>query len=76
VRALQRAATTVRGEELREFHKAGTYDAGGLCANGTPAVMFGAGTAGDWPLGEDLVAIADVEDEARILAELILAELG
>jgi acetylornithine deacetylase/succinyl-diaminopimelate desuccinylase-like protein len=76
VRALQRAVAAVRGEEAPEFFKAGSYDAGGLCAAGTPAVMFGAGTSGDWPLGEDLVALADVEDEARILAELILAELA
>jgi acetylornithine deacetylase/succinyl-diaminopimelate desuccinylase-like protein len=76
VRALQRAVAAVRGEEAPEFHKAGTYDAGGLCAAGTPAVMFGAGTAGDWPLGEDVVPVADVEDEARILAELIHAQLS
>ena len=76
VRALQRAVAAVRGAEAPEFHKRGSFDAGGLCARGTPAVMFGAGGAGDWPLGEDLVAIADVEDEARILATLIRAELA
>lgn len=72
VRALQRAVATVRGREAREIHKRGCFDAGGMCARGIPAVMFGAGGEGDWPTGTDFVAVADVEAEARILARLIL----
>jgi len=37
--------------------------------------MFGCGGEGDWPAGDDFVAVSDVEDEARILATLILAKL-
>jgi acetylornithine deacetylase/succinyl-diaminopimelate desuccinylase-like protein len=76
VRALQRAVADSRGGEAREMHKRGCFDAGGMCARGIPAVMFGAGGQGDWPTGTDFVALADVEDEARILARLILDMLG
>jgi acetylornithine deacetylase/succinyl-diaminopimelate desuccinylase-like protein len=76
VRALQRAAVGARGAELREIHKQGCFDAGGMCARGIPAVMFGCGGQGDWPTGTDFVALADVEDEARILARLVLDVLA
>jgi acetylornithine deacetylase/succinyl-diaminopimelate desuccinylase-like protein len=76
VRALQRAVTAVRGRPADEVHKAGCFDAGGTCARGVPTVMFGAGGQGEWPNGTDFVAISDVEDEARILARLILDTLG
>jgi acetylornithine deacetylase len=76
VRALQRACASTWGREATEFHKRGSFDAGGLCARGIPAVMFGAGGEGDWPTGTDFVAISDVEDEARILARLILEQLA
>jgi acetylornithine deacetylase/succinyl-diaminopimelate desuccinylase-like protein len=76
VRALQRAVVSARGVAAREIHKRGCFDAGGMCARGIPAVMFGAGGEGDWPTGTDFVAIADVEDEARILARLVLDMLG
>jgi acetylornithine deacetylase/succinyl-diaminopimelate desuccinylase-like protein len=76
VQALQRAVAAVRGRPAEEIHKRGCFDAGGMCARGVPAVMFGCGGEGEWPTGTDLVALSDVEAEARILAALILAELG
>ena len=76
VRALQRAVAAVRGSEAPEIHKRGCFDAGGLCAAGIPAVMFGCGGQGEWPTGTDFVALSDIEDEARILARLILDMLG
>jgi acetylornithine deacetylase/succinyl-diaminopimelate desuccinylase-like protein len=76
VRALQRAVAGARGKEAREIHKRGCFDAGGMCAHGIPAVMFGAGGQGEWPTGTDFVAVSDVEDEARILARLILDTLS
>jgi acetylornithine deacetylase/succinyl-diaminopimelate desuccinylase-like protein len=76
VRALQRAAVDARGRELEEIYKRGCFDAGGMCARGIPAVMFGCGGQGDWPTGTDFVALADVQDEARILARLILDVLA
>jgi acetylornithine deacetylase/succinyl-diaminopimelate desuccinylase-like protein len=75
VRALQRAVAGARGQEAREIHKRGCFDAGGMCVRGIPAVMFGAGGQGEWPTGTDFVAVSDVEDEARILARLILDTL-
>lgn len=75
VRALQAAVAEVRGQEALETFAPGTFDAGGLCRRGIPAVMFGAGGEGDWPIGDDFVAFSDVEDEARILARLILGWL-
>jgi acetylornithine deacetylase/succinyl-diaminopimelate desuccinylase-like protein len=76
VRALQRACAGALGREAPEIHKRGCFDAGGMCAQGIPAVMFGAGGQGEWPTGTDFVAVADVVDEARILARLILEMLG
>lgn len=76
VRALQGAVAAVRGTEAVEEYAAGTFDAGGLCRHGIPAVMYGAGGGGDWPTGDDFVELADVEDEARILATLILDTLA
>lgn len=75
VRGLQAAAAAVRGEEAPEIYRRGTFDAGGLARAGVPVVMFGCGGDGDWPAGDDFVSVSDVEDEARILATLILAEL-
>jgi hypothetical protein len=37
--------------------------------------MYGA-TGGVWPTGADFVPISAVESEARVLARLILSELG
>jgi acetylornithine deacetylase/succinyl-diaminopimelate desuccinylase-like protein len=75
VRALQAAITTVRGQPAQELHRRGCFDAGGFCARGIPAVMWGCGGEGEWPLGTDFVALSDVEDEARILERLILDTL-
>ncbi len=75
VRALQATIEAVRGAPAPESYRRGTFDAGGLARAGIPVVMFGCGGEGDWPAGDDFVAVGDVEDEARILATLILAEL-
>ena len=75
LRTLQAATAAVRGEPAPEIYRRGTFDAGGFAQAGIPAVMFGSGGDGDWPAGDDFVAVSDVEDEARILATLILAEL-
>jgi hypothetical protein len=75
VRALQAAIRAVGGQEAETYYGQGTFDAGGPCALGVPSVMFGA-SGGDWPLGVDFVPLAAVEMEARVLARLILSELG
>jgi acetylornithine deacetylase/succinyl-diaminopimelate desuccinylase-like protein len=71
VQALQAANLAVRGRAAETFYGQGSFDAGGLCAQGVPTVMFGA-SGGDWPLGVDFVPLADLEAEALILARLIL----
>jgi acetylornithine deacetylase/succinyl-diaminopimelate desuccinylase-like protein len=75
VRALQAAIKAVRGQEAETYYGQGTFDAGGPCSLGVPSVMFGA-SGGQWPLGVDFVPLAAVETEARVLARLILSELG
>lgn len=87
VRALQAAHAAVRvgtppssggelgGEPAQTVHLQGAFDAGWSCAVGIPTVMYGAG-GGSSLLGPDFVLIADVEDEARVLARLILDQLA
>jgi acetylornithine deacetylase/succinyl-diaminopimelate desuccinylase-like protein len=74
VQALQAANVAARDREAETFYGTGTFDAGGLCARGVPAVMYGA-SGGDWPIGVDFVPISAVEAEAAVLAHLILSEL-
>lgn len=75
VGALQAANAAVRGGEAETYHGLGTYDAGGPCALGVPAIMYGA-SGGEFPTGVDFVTLADLETEARVLARLILDRLG
>lgn len=76
VAALQRSNIAVRGQPSdAAYGRGGTFDAGGPCARGVPTIMFGAG-GGVWPLGPDFVPIVAVENEARVLAHLILSQLG
>jgi acetylornithine deacetylase/succinyl-diaminopimelate desuccinylase-like protein len=75
VNALQAANVAIRGMPAETYHGQGTFDAGGPCALGVPTVMYGA-SGGVGLLGPDFVAIADLETEARVLATMILAELG
>jgi acetylornithine deacetylase/succinyl-diaminopimelate desuccinylase-like protein len=75
VQALQAANVAVRGAPAETYHGQGTFDAGGPCALGVPTVMYGA-SGGVGLLGPDFVAVDDLETEARVLAQLILSELG
>ncbi|HET7037244.1 MAG TPA: hypothetical protein VFI42_16280, partial [Thermomicrobiaceae bacterium] len=75
VRALQAANLAVRGQEAEEYYGAGTFDAGGPSAHGIPTVMFGASGRAS-VTGTDFVPIAAVETEARVLAHLIVSQLG
>lgn len=52
----------------------GTFDAGGPCRLGVPAVMYGA-SGGVWPTGPDFVPISAALAEAEVLATLILDQL-
>jgi acetylornithine deacetylase/succinyl-diaminopimelate desuccinylase-like protein len=74
VRRLQESIAAVRGGPAPTTYDRGTFDAAGTSAQGIPTVMWGAGGAGDWPLGEDFVALDDVLDEVRVIAHLLLRE--
>ncbi len=75
VTALVEAHRLVCGTKPETFYGQGTYDAGGPCAAGVPAVMYGA-SAGDYPLGADFVPISAVVKEARVLTHTILSLVG
>ncbi|HEV8193230.1 MAG TPA: M20/M25/M40 family metallo-hydrolase [Ktedonobacterales bacterium] len=75
VTALRAAHAATLGREAESSYPRSTFDAGGLCAAGVPAVMYGAG-GGAGLTGPDFVPIADAEAEARVLAHLILDHLS
>ena len=75
VAALTSAHERVTGVPPRSYYGQGSFDAGGPCARGVPTVMYGAG-GGAGLTGADFVPISMVEQEARVLTELILSELG
>jgi acetylornithine deacetylase/succinyl-diaminopimelate desuccinylase-like protein len=75
VAALADAHRAVLGRDPEVVYGQGTFDAGGPCRLGVPTVMYGA-TGGVWPLGDDFVPISQVVAEARVLATLVLGQLG
>jgi acetylornithine deacetylase/succinyl-diaminopimelate desuccinylase-like protein len=75
VLALQDAHRHIRGVELETYYGQGSFDAGGPCAAGVPAVMYGVG-GGASVLAEDFVPLSHVLDEARVITHTILSLLG
>tara|TARA_B100001167_G_scaffold151323_1_gene98741 strand:- start:89 stop:352 length:264 start_codon:yes stop_codon:yes gene_type:complete len=75
VRALFEAHRNVYSEEPETYYGQGTFDAGGPCAAGVPAVMYGVG-GGASVLGEDFAPVRQVVGEARVLANTIISLLG
>ena len=75
VQALVEAHRQVRGSEPETFYGIGTFDAGGLCAAGVPAVMYGAGGGGSF-IGVDFAPVSQVIDEARVVTRTILSLVG
>jgi acetylornithine deacetylase/succinyl-diaminopimelate desuccinylase-like protein len=67
-----RAAT---GEEPALVYPKSTFDAGGPASLGIPTVMYGA-SGGDWPTGDDYVAVRDMSTEAATMAAFITSYLG
>jgi acetylornithine deacetylase/succinyl-diaminopimelate desuccinylase-like protein len=76
VHALERAHQEVGGRPLATEYGQGSFDAGGPCARGVPTVMYGAGGLGLSTTGPDWIAVAELEQEAETLLELILQELS
>lgn len=75
VLALKEAHHQVRGVDPQTYYGQGSFDAGGPCAAGVPAVMYGVG-GGVSPLGVDFVPLSHVIDEARVVTHTILSLLG
>jgi acetylornithine deacetylase/succinyl-diaminopimelate desuccinylase-like protein len=75
VQALKAAHRQVHGADPDIYYGQGTFDAGGPCAEGVPAVMYGVGGS-DSLLGADFVPISHVVDEARVLMHTILSLVG
>lgn len=75
VLALAAAHQEVTGAPPSSHYGQGSFDAGGPCARGVPTVMYGAG-GGAGLTATDFVPITMVEQEARVLATLILNELA
>ena len=75
VRVLTESHRKVYSQDPETFYGQGTFDAGGPCAAGVPAVMYGVG-GGESILGEDFAPVRQVVDEARVLVHTIMSLLG
>ena len=75
VLALSEAHRSVYSQSPETFYGQGTFDAGGPCAAGVPAVMYGVG-GGDSLLGDDFAPVREMVDETRILLHTIISLLG
>ncbi len=74
VRLLVEAHAAVHGEEPATYYGQGTFDAGGPCAAGVPAVMYGVG-GGAGVLEDDFVPLSHLDNVARVITRAILAYL-
>jgi succinyl-diaminopimelate desuccinylase len=75
VEALREAHAAVHGENPGSYYGQGTYDAGGPCAAGVPAVMYGVGGGSESVLGDDFVPLSHLDTVSRVVAHTILAFL-
>ncbi len=75
VRVLAAAHEEVHGAPPGTYYGQGTFDAGGPCAAGVPAVMYGVG-GGVGVLGTDLVALSCLDRVSRVVARTIFSYLG
>ena len=71
VRLLSEAHAAVHGKEPETYYGQGTFDAGGPCAAGVPAVMYGVGGGGP-VLDVDFVPLSHLEQVARVVTQAIL----
>jgi len=75
VKALREAHAAVHGEIPGSYYGQGTYDAGGPCAAGVPAVMYGVGGGSKSVLGDDFVPLSHLDTVSRVVAQTILTFL-
>jgi acetylornithine deacetylase/succinyl-diaminopimelate desuccinylase-like protein len=75
VQVLSAAHASVHGNPPETYYGLGSFDAGGPCAAGVPAVMYGVGGGGS-VLDVDFVPISHLEQVARVITRTILTFLG
>lgn len=74
VRLLAEAHEAVHGAAPETYYGAGTFDAGGACAAGVPAVMYGVGGGGGI-LDADFVPLSHLDSVARVVTRTIFSFL-
>ena len=74
VQALTAAHQAVHGEPPGTYYGQGTFDAGGPCAAGVPAVMYGVSGGGSI-LDADFVPLSHVQNVARVITRTVLTVL-
>jgi acetylornithine deacetylase/succinyl-diaminopimelate desuccinylase-like protein len=74
VQALTSAHQAVHGEPPGTYYGQGTFDAGGPCAAGVPAVMYGVGGGGA-VLDADFVPLSHLQNVARVITRTVLTFL-
>ncbi len=75
VRALTESHQAVHGEPPRTYYGQGTFDAGGPCAAGVPAVMYGVGGGGT-VLDVDFVPLSHLQHVAKVITHTLLTFLA
>jgi acetylornithine deacetylase/succinyl-diaminopimelate desuccinylase-like protein len=75
VQALSASHAAVHGEDPAVYYGQGTFDAGGPCAAGVPAVMYGVGGADASNIHTDFVPLSHLDTVARVITETILTFL-
>ena len=73
--SLSAAHAAVHGDNPESYYGQGTFDAGGPCAAGVPAVMYGVGGANASNLEADFVPLSHLDTVARVVAQTILTFL-
>ncbi len=74
VQALTAAHRAVHGESPDTYYGQGTFDAGGPCAAGVPAVMYGVGGGGS-VLDVDFVPLSHAQNVAKVMTHTLLTFL-
>lgn len=75
VQTLTDAHEAVHGEAPATYYGQGTFDAGGPCAAGVPAVMYGVGGADASNIEADFVPLSHLDTVSRVVAQTILTFL-
>ncbi len=75
VLSLGAAHAAVHGENPGTYYGQGTFDAGGPCAAGVPAVMYCVGGGAESVLDDDFVPLSHLDTVSQVVAQTILTFL-